>query len=193
MLNFSTNFCFNHFDIQLSNIRIDRNSVGFIKEEYQFLYKLFFIKGQIEIDLSKDQIKKFDISETGDRYEFKICDRCFKYLPTSSFENNRLKKNNVMTKRPSCRECRKIKDGKKVSAKDRKKWNTKKPFNYELFECPICSKVSIANLTKIVLDHNHKTGKVRGYLCESCNTGIGRFDDNIEILKKAINWLKSTE
>ena len=37
------------------------------------------------------------------------------------------------------------------------------------------------------------TGKVRGFLCESCNTGIGRFDDDIEILKKAIHWLQSTQ
>ena len=43
---------------------------------------------------------------------------------------------------------------------------------------------------QIVLDHNHKTGEVRGYLCESCNTGIGRFDDDVTILKRAITYLE---
>tara|TARA_Y100000746_G_C15280321_1_gene357370 strand:- start:42 stop:623 length:582 start_codon:yes stop_codon:yes gene_type:complete len=189
----SPEFCFNHLDIQSNNILIEKNSVGFIKEDSQSSHKVFFIKAKIDINLSKDKIKKFNISQTGDQYEFKVCDRCFKYLPTSSFSDNRLKKDNVMTKRPSCKECRKINDGKNISSTDRKKWNAKKPSNYELFECPICSKVSVADKTRIVLDHNHKTGKVRGFLCESCNTGIGRFDDDIEILKKAIHWLQSTQ
>ena len=173
-------FCFN----------IDNGFVGLIKQENEDSIRVFFIKEKIEIDLSKDQIQKFNISETGDQYRFKVCDRCFKYLPTSSFSDNRLKKDNVMTKRPSCKECRKINDGKSISTADRKKWNAKKPLNYELFECPICRKVSIVNKTKIVLDHNHKTGEVRGYLCESCNTGIGRFDDDVTILKRAITYLE---
>lgn len=40
------------------------------------------------------------------------------------------------------------------------------------------------------VDHDHETGKVRGVLCHSCNTGIGLLGDNIEILEKAIEYLK---
>ena len=58
-----------------------------------------------------------------------------------------------------------------------------------IFECPICLKISIVGITKIVLDHNHSTGEIRGYLCESCNTGIGRFKDDVNILKNGIEWL----
>ena len=193
MKNSSKKFCIIIDDFQSKKFFIQKNSVGLIKKSNKSTSNVLFLKDNIEIQLSKDQIKKINISETGDQYEFKVCDRCFKYLPTSSFSDNRLKKDNVMTKRPSCKECRKINDGKNISSTDRKKWNAKKPSNYELFECPICSKVSIADKTRIVLDHNHKTGKVRGFLCESCNTGIGRFDDDIEILKKAIHWLQSTQ
>jgi len=39
------------------------------------------------------------------------------------------------------------------------------------------------------IDHNHKTGKVRGLLCRTCNSGLGQFKDNIELLEKAINYL----
>lgn len=39
------------------------------------------------------------------------------------------------------------------------------------------------------IDHNHKTGKVRGVLCHSCNTGLGYFYDNPAFLKSAIDYL----
>ncbi len=40
-------------------------------------------------------------------------------------------------------------------------------------------------------DHCHSTGKVRALLCDWCNTGIGRFDDDIAMLKKAIAYLEA--
>ncbi len=39
------------------------------------------------------------------------------------------------------------------------------------------------------VDHNHKTGEVRGLLCKSCNHGLGNFRDNIAFLKNAIKYL----
>ena len=72
---------------------------------------------------------------------------------------------------------------------DRKKWELLKPKIGEIFICPICRKKSIGGISKHVLDHNHSSGEVRGYLCESCNTGIGRFDDDSLIIKIAIDWI----
>lgn len=39
------------------------------------------------------------------------------------------------------------------------------------------------------LDHDHTTGKRRKFLCNPCNRGIGYLQDDVEILKKAINYL----
>lgn len=56
--------------------------------------------------------------------------------------------------------------------------------------CAICGGIEARN--KILsLDHCHRTNKVRGLLCSSCNNGIGFFRDNVELLSKAIKYLKA--
>jgi hypothetical protein len=40
------------------------------------------------------------------------------------------------------------------------------------------------------IDHDHNTGKVRALLCDRCNRGIGSFGDNIDLLEKAVLYLK---
>ena len=56
--------------------------------------------------------------------------------------------------------------------------------------CAICFKKETRNRTKnLSIDHCHKTGKVRGLLCAKCNSALGHFEDNIENMKNAINYL----
>jgi hypothetical protein len=178
--------------VLIDKVEIEEKSVGFADLSKLKQINIHFIRIAKEISIQSNLIEKFDIQKTGDRFSNKICDRCFRYLPTSFFSDNRSKKN-AITKRPSCKDCRKTKDGVSVSNKDRELWNTKKPKDFDLFSCPICRKVSIYGITKVVLDHNHHNGKVRGYLCESCNTGIGRFDDNPKIIVNAIKWLRKKD
>jgi len=52
--------------------------------------------------------------------------------------------------------------------------------------CEICGRKD--GLFRI--DHDHKTGLVRGLLCHKCNIGLGCFDDNLELLKSAISYLE---
>jgi hypothetical protein len=51
--------------------------------------------------------------------------------------------------------------------------------------CAICKKKPKV----LVVDHNHKNGKVRGLLCRKCNLGIGHLNDNVAIIKNAIKYL----
>jgi hypothetical protein len=46
--------------------------------------------------------------------------------------------------------------------------------------------------TALCLDHCHKTGKHRGFLCHHCNTGLGQFKDNPKFLQEAIEYLKKS-
>ena len=43
------------------------------------------------------------------------------------------------------------------------------------------------------IDHDHKTGKVRGILCHHCNTALGSFYENPLILVRAIKYLKENK
>lgn len=52
--------------------------------------------------------------------------------------------------------------------------------------CEICDRPQ----AKLYLDHDHETGIVRGWLCLTCNTGLGKFQDSVSELQKAIDYLK---
>jgi hypothetical protein len=52
--------------------------------------------------------------------------------------------------------------------------------------CAICGQKTDGVLH---VDHDHKTGKVRGLLCRYCNQGIGFLQDNVSVLEKAIKYL----
>jgi len=54
--------------------------------------------------------------------------------------------------------------------------------------CAICSQVK-----KLVIDHDHSTGDVRGLLCDPCNKALGMFCDNIQYLSSAINYLEKNK
>lgn len=59
-------------------------------------------------------------------------------------------------------------------------------------KCMICKTEDPGSKQKnFAVDHCHKTGKVRGLLCFSCNVSIGHFKDNVDFLHKAINYLDS--
>lgn len=81
----------------------------------------------------------------------------------------------------------------KIKGKDQK---LKRLYNISLEEfnklykqqngkCLICKKSE----KTLCVDHNHQTNKIRGLLCNNCNTGLGLFQDNINILTSAINYL----
>lgn len=57
-------------------------------------------------------------------------------------------------------------------------------------KCKICGATEGENGKRLSVDHNHKTGKVRSFLCNDCNSGLGFFKDNSDLLDKASEYLK---
>ena len=58
-------------------------------------------------------------------------------------------------------------------------------------QCAICSTPASELKRGLFIDHDHKTGKVRGLLCHSCNLGLGNFLDDTERLNSAIVYIQS--
>lgn len=83
-----------------------------------------------------------------------------------------------------------------------KRWHLKKHYGltYEEFNrilssqnnrCGICKKI-FTNVLPLIpcVDHIHDaSNKIRGLLCKSCNSGIGFFKEDVEILRKAEKYV----
>ena len=54
--------------------------------------------------------------------------------------------------------------------------------------CAICKLPEITR--RLAVDHNHKTGKVRGLLCTGCNIALGHIKDNPERLENMKMYLE---
>ena len=52
-------------------------------------------------------------------------------------------------------------------------------------KCMCCGRID-----KLHLDHCHNTEKFRGWVCKSCNVGIGHLGDKIEGIERALKYLK---
>lgn len=55
--------------------------------------------------------------------------------------------------------------------------------------CAICAREFPVIEGTPHVDHDHRTGKVRGLLCSRCNMGLGGFDDNEVYLRNALYYL----
>lgn len=96
---------------------------------------------------------------------------------------------------PEKRRVIQVRYAKKNKEKLRKVWDKKNwaklgfsaPPRERPGNCECCGGTSVKALA---LDHCHETGVFRGWLCSSCNMGLGLLGDNIESLDRAIDYLK---
>ena len=53
--------------------------------------------------------------------------------------------------------------------------------------CQVCS-----SSKDLCIDHNHKTGTVRGILCKCCNTALGMLNEDVVRIRKLIQYIEES-
>jgi len=135
----------------------------------------------------------------------KICKKCHQEFPLDGFSkgNGKHKKLNV------CKGCDALRrreyhaglseDQKAVKAITQRISDYKRIYglpeefakqlaNNREGKCEICGHIKF-----LVVDHCHKSGVVRGLLCQQCNSVLGYAKDDISVLQNAINFLQRNE
>lgn len=127
----------------------------------------------------------------------KACNKCGEIKELELFPK---KKDNADGKHGSCKVCEgeRKKKYKPTAEQSRVSWLrrefgiTVEDYN-TLFEnqngcCAICNSTPASDRS-LAVDHCHTTGKIRGLLCFRCNGTLGKFNDDVSLFQKAIDYL----
>lgn len=147
------------------------------------------------VQLSAQRRKKMKAMGITPRDEIeKVCNQCFTLKPIAEFDQNQTRKDGSSIHRPTCSDCRSGIDGVR-NHKTRSDGSIPvRPPCGTFWQCPICEKQGIVDVTvKLTLDHGHLTGDARDYICDSCNTGLGRFRNGKDYLRNAVRFLEKWE
>ena len=134
------------------------------------------------------QLNLFDdewVSLTSFEGDSKVCTKCHQEKPLTAFT----KSSGANYLRPECKSCN------NELSRVRNDLRAKYGMPDEDYTCPICLKSAEevdgkgGKAGPWVVDHCHYTDTFRGWLCHSCNRGIGGFEDNTLRLKRAIKYL----
>lgn len=152
--------------------------------------------------LSKKVIRYLEIIKD----ETKKCSKCELFLPFTDFHKS---KNDLAGLSSICKGCSSnytntIMDTGLTRAREK---HIKNKYNLEIEEylkmiedqdnkCKICGKPEVftsskGNVKSLAIDHHHESGRVRGLLCQKCNSAIGMLMDDIQLLESAIEYLKN--
>lgn len=128
----------------------------------------------------------------------KTCSKCRESLSTNEVCKNRTKADGLHTE---CRACAKAyQRTRKQRSPDyyrEKKWLQLYGLSSEAFKsleagqngaCAVCRR---PNGRTLCVDHCHKTGKIRGLLCDNCNRAIGLFVDDPTLMRQAAVYVEA--
>ncbi|MCY3935625.1 MAG: endonuclease domain-containing protein [Chloroflexi bacterium] len=156
---------------------------------------VFILGKHREYLVNNEDIEAFDPTTSGPRTDPKICLSCHRLKNLSEFPLNQNNRRGPIT-RPRCKECYVLESGPPLSnrVKESFKESVGAPDQGDCWQCPVCRKITIANVTaNLVVDHDQERRQPRGIICDSCNTGLGRFKNGENHLQNALDYLQEYE
>ena len=142
--------------------------------------------------------------------KYRICKGCGLQKEISYFRSQISPKNNKTYFRWKCKKCEELYlvEYKKVWSKTKsgsrklRDYHLRRVYGITIDEyekisgnqngkCAICN--DKPKTRPLCVDHNHKSKKIRGLLCDPCNTALGKFKDSAYLLKEAIKYLEKMD
>jgi hypothetical protein len=127
----------------------------------------------------------------------KICNLCKQEKKVSLFSVDTRSRSGYQTR---CKECQSAVKKEMASYYRGKHLEYKYGITHEDYEemlkqqnhkCSICGIDEVhAENSRLCVDHNHETEKLRGLLCKKCNQAIGLFQDNADFCEAAGRYLR---
>ncbi len=128
-----------------------------------------------------------------------VCNKCGSDKPPEDFYKRKNRPCGIMSE---CKDCikgrmnhRYKEDPKRVlDMSAARRYNTTIEHIQQLREdadgiCQICGNEGKAHYKRLVIDHDHETGKIRGCICSNCNSILGYCKDDPLVLQNLINYL----
>lgn len=127
----------------------------------------------------------------------RVCKSCGISKPASDYYARKGYKDGIMPHCKGCFKADRVVKRKSWSDRSRKSAVLKHNYGITILEyealvedqqglCVLCQEP----MASPHVDHCHITGTVRGLLCKQCNTGLGHFRDNPEVLARAVTYLR---
>ena len=136
--------------------------------------------------------------------DLKQCLRCKKSKPTGDFYRDRSRPDGLLAYCKACRDpvgSRYAKSAHGIAVNRNNRLKRKFGIDSAQYDailrkqmgvCALCRKKCTSGKA-LAVDHDHNTGAVRGLLCYSCNTGLGKLGDSLESLRAAVAYLEAAD
>ena len=154
-----------------------------------------YYKAQDTKDSLRGECKECHKKWAHDRYH-KIGDRKRKHAR----ERYKIKKVEISQKRKDTWQFDRVRRRFKIALSSSRSWAKKKGYTpcfaseMEISTaftgaCEICGRTEDHLTRRLNLDHDHETGKFKGWLCTACNRAIGLFSESQSVLHSALTYV----
>jgi hypothetical protein len=127
-------------------------------------------------EISAEYVMRLEASLAGT----KQCSRCKQVVSLNAFSKNSRMVDGLAKSCRSCKQAEQLKHKYNITIQDKQALYAR-----QNGKCKLCQKPIAFDGKGTHIDHCHETGRVRGILCQDCNTSLGKLGDSATTLYRA--------